>query len=105
MVFLKHTDLQSVLKKEVPAFCFEVLLNPDIYPSFESINKLDKFSSIQFNFFIFYFFVQGCGEAMQGADTAHGDHIRPEYRELLPLDFHRKNLSTYIFQKPSECVP
>ncbi len=23
---------------------------------------------------------------MQGADTAHGDHIRPEYRELLPLE-------------------
>jgi hypothetical protein len=36
---------------------------------------------------------------MQGADTAYGDHIRPEYRELLPLDSHTQNLSVYIFQK------
>jgi|688.fasta_scaffold700438_1 hypothetical protein len=42
---------------------------------------------------------------MQGADTAHGDHIRPEYRELLPLDSHTQKFIRLYFSEPSECVP
>jgi hypothetical protein len=42
---------------------------------------------------------------MQGADTAHGDHIRPEYRELLPVDPHIQKFIHLYFSETFRMRP